>query len=174
MLSHRLATVDDLPILRGIMDRAMAALLSPHLDEAQVAASYAIMGLDTQLVEDGTYFLVECDGAPAGCGGWSRRATLYGGDHSSGRDAKLLDPAVEPARVRAMYTDPAFVRRGVGRLILDLCESAARAEGFSSVALAGTMPGVPLYEACGYEVVERFEDARGGTPVPLARMIKAL
>ncbi len=171
---HRVATRDDLPVLTMIMRRAMGALLSPFLSPEQVEASYAVMGLDTQLVADGTYFLVTSNGVPAGCGGWSRRATLYGGDHSHGRDAALLDPLIDAARVRAMYTDPAFVRQGVGRLILDLCESAARAEGFVSVALVATMPGLPLYEACGYEVTEHFNDPSGGEPVPLARMTKAL
>jgi GNAT superfamily N-acetyltransferase len=174
MLTHRLATIDDLAVLTAIMDRAMAALLSPFLDAEQVRASHAIMGLDTQLVVDGTYFLVLCDGEPAGCGGWSRRNTLYGGDHSAGRDAALLDPARDAARIRAMYTDPAFVRRGVGRLILQSCEAAARAEGFTRAAMAATMPGVPLYEAAGYAVIERFTDASGGVPVPLARMGKTL
>jgi GNAT superfamily N-acetyltransferase len=173
-LSYRIATEDDLPVLRGIMARAMDALLSPFLDASQVRASHAIMGLDTQLVIDGTYLLVLSDGEAAGCGGWSRRNTLYGGDHSAGRDAALLNPAIEAARVRAMYTDPAFVRRGVGRMILDLCEKAARAEGFTRAEMAATMPGVPLYEACGYRVIERFEDASGGAPVPLARMGKAI
>ncbi len=171
---HRIATHDDLTILTTIMARAMGALLSPFLTPAQVQASHAVMGLDTQLVADGTYFLITSDGAPVGCGGWSRRATLYGGDHSQGRDAALLDPLTDAARVRAMYTDPAFTRKGVGRLILELCEAAARAEGFASVALVATMPGLPLYEACGYMVTEHFDDPSGGTPVPLARMIKAL
>jgi GNAT superfamily N-acetyltransferase len=174
LFDHRIATTDDLTILTTIMDRAMRALLSPFLTPGQVEASHAVMGLDTQLVSDGTYFLITADGAPAGCGGWSRRATFYGGDHSQGRDAALLDPAVDPARVRAMYTDPAFTRQGVGRLILTLCEQAARAEGFCSVALVATMPGLPLYEACGYTATEFFEDASGGDPVPLARMTKPL
>jgi GNAT superfamily N-acetyltransferase len=173
-LTHRVATIDDLPVLQGIMQRSMAALLSPFLDQAQVRASYAVMGLDTQLVIDGTYYLVSADGVAAGCGGWSRRNTLYGGDHSAGRDAALLDPATEAARIRAMYTDPAFVRRGVGLLILTLCEAAARAEGFARAEMAATMPGVPLYQAAGYAVIERFTDASGGVPVPLARMGKAL
>jgi GNAT superfamily N-acetyltransferase len=132
------------------------------------------MGLDTQLVQDGTYFVVEQDGSLAGCGGWSRRATMYGGDISPGRDPALLDPAADAARVRAMYTHPDFVRRGVGRMILAACEAAARAEGFRRAELVATMAGLPLYRACGYEVVERFSDDRGGAPVPLTLMMKAL
>ncbi|MES2035511.1 MAG: GNAT family N-acetyltransferase [Pseudomonadota bacterium] len=174
MLAHRLATPADLPILTALMDSAIGELQRGFLDAEQIGASRAIMGLDSQLVADGTYFVVEQDGEIAGCGGWSRRATMYGGDHSPGRDAALLDPATDAARVRAMYTAPAFARRGVGRLILSLCEAAARAEGFTRVELAGTLSGQPLYEACGYQVIERFEDDRGGAPVPLARMGKAL
>jgi GNAT superfamily N-acetyltransferase len=136
------------------------------------------MGIDSQLIDDGTYFIIEAGdgGLPqiAGSGGWSRRATLYGGDHTPDRNAALLDPATEAARVRAMYTAPEFARRGVGRMILGLCEAAASAEGYRRVELVGTMSGEPLYRACGYEVIERFEDGRGGTPVPLARMGKAL
>jgi GNAT superfamily N-acetyltransferase len=132
------------------------------------------MGLDTQLIEDGTYFMVEADGALAGCGGWSRRATLYGGDQTPGRDATLLDPATDAARVRAMYTHPQHTRKGVGRLILSLCEDAARAEGFRSVELMSTMAGVPLYRACGYEPHEQVLNDRGGAAVPLLRMTKAL
>lgn len=161
------------------MDRAIADLLKGFLDAPQIAASRTIMGLDTQLVDDGTYFVVEAPadgGAPAlaGCGGWSRRATIYGGDHSPGRDAALLDPAKDAARVRAMYTHPDFTRRGVGRLILALCEDAARAEGFLRAELVATLAGEPLYRACGYVEIERFSDARGGAPVPLLRMAKAL
>ena len=95
------------------------------------------MGLDTQLVDDGTYFVVEAEGELAGCGGWSRRATLYGGDHAPGRSARLLDPATEAARVRAMYTHPRQVRKGVGRLVLALCEAAAAATGEAEGATPG-------------------------------------
>ena len=132
------------------------------------------MGLDTQLIEDGTYFIVEADGAVAGCGGWSRRGTLYGGDQTPGRNAEFLKPQSDAARVRAMYTHPAHARQGVGRLILSLCESAARTEGFSRVELMATLSGEPLYRACGYEPVEHILDERGGTPVPLVRMQKVL
>ena len=156
------------------MDEAIRELQKGFLDERQIAASRAIMGLDTQLVDDGTYFVVEEDGELAGCGGWSRRATLYGGDQSPGREAALLDPAKDSARIRAMYTHPGHSRRGVGRLILALCERAARSQGFQRVELMATLAGEPLYRACGYEMQERVVDDRGGAPVPLVRMTKAL
>ena len=173
-LAHRLATSADLEALSALMRAAIDELQKPFLDDAQIAASRLLMGLDTQLVADGTYFMVTRAGELAGCGGWSRRATLYGGDQTPGRSPALLDPAKDAARVRAMYTHPAHARRGVGRLILDLCEHAARAEGFRAVELVATLAGEPLYRACGYQPVEPFEDARGGTPVPLLRMRKAL
>lgn len=173
-LTHRLATQADIPALTALMDAAIGELQKGFLDDAQIAASRMIMGLDRQLIADRTYFVVEENGVLAGSGGWSRRNTLYGGDHTPGRDAALLDPATEAARVRAMYTAPAFARRGVGRLILSLCEAAAKAEGFSRVELAATMSGRPLYEACGYTVIEAFEDSRGGVAVPLMRMGKRI
>lgn len=172
--SHRLAVRDDVPALTGLMRDAIGELQKPFLTAEQIASSRTIMGLDTQLIDDGTYFVVEQAGVIAGCGGWSRRATLYGGDRSPGRDAALLNPASDPARVRAMYTSPAFTRRGIGRLILRLCEDAARAEGFRAAELMATMAGEPLYRACGYEPVESVTDSRGGTPVPLLRMRKSL
>jgi len=173
-LSWRLATAHDLPALAAVMDAAIGELQRGFLTPEQIAASRAIMGLDRQLVADGTYFIVEEDGAIAGCGGWSRRATLYGGDHTSGRDPELLDPARDAARVRAMYTHPDFARRGVGRLILQLCDDAARAEGFARLELMGTMSGRPLYESYGFTAIEEIVDDRGGAPVPLTRMGKAI
>ena len=173
-LTHRLAGRDDLNALRALMEAAICELQKPFLDEQQIASSRAIMGLDTQLIDDGTYFVVEDNGELAGCGGWSRRATLYGGDQTPGRSAALLDPANDAARVRAMYTHPAHARKGVGRLILSLCEQAARAEGFRRVELMATLAGEPLYRACGYAVLERFADDRGGAAVPILRLAKAL
>ena len=156
------------------MAASIGELQKGFLSPAQIAASRMIMGLDRQLVADRTYFIVEEGGRIAGCGGWSRRATLYGGDHTPGRDPELLDPAVDAARVRAMYTHPDFARRGVGRLILQLCEDAARAEGFARLELMGTMSGRPLYESYGFEAIEEIVDARGGEPVPLTRMGKLI
>jgi GNAT superfamily N-acetyltransferase len=173
-LDHRLAIHADMPALKLLMNAAILELQKSFLSEEQISSSQIIMGLDTQLIDDGTYFVVEQNGVLAGCGGWSRRATLYGGDGSPGRDAARLDPAKDAARVRAMYTHPGFTRRGVGRLILTLCEDAARGEGFTSVELMATMAGEPLYRACGFEAVEDVVDNRGGAGVPLLRMRKAL
>jgi GNAT superfamily N-acetyltransferase len=172
-LTLRLALEDDLPALRELMGAAIRDLQAPFLSPEQLAASFSIMGLDTQLVADRTYFVVEAGERIAGCGGWSRRATLFGGDHSRGRDAALLDPAKDAARVRAMYTHPDFTRRGVGRMVLDACEAAAAAEGFASCELAATLAGEPLYKACGFRQIERFEaDTPQGVAVPLVRMGK--
>src|SRR5499425_1172294 len=162
----------DLPELRALMDLSIRKLIGAYLDEAGVAASFEIMGVDTQLIEDGTYFAVESAGRIVGCGGWSRRATLFGGDHSGGRDARLLDPAAEPARVRAMYTHPDFARRGIGRLVLSLCEAAAAREGFRSLELVATVAGEPLYAACGFSVIERIAVPTSTVTVPCARMSK--
>jgi GNAT superfamily N-acetyltransferase len=176
MFTHRLATEADLPAIRGLMDVAIAEHLKAYLDPAQVELSKSIMGLDTQLIADRTYVLIEEDGRLAGCGGWSRRATLFGGDHSvSQRNAALLDPATDAARIRAMYTHPDFARRGVGRLILEICEAVARDAGFASVELMATVSGEPLYRACGYYDIERITAAsKDGVDVPGLRMGKAL
>jgi GNAT superfamily N-acetyltransferase len=171
-LTSRVATLADAPALTAVADAAIAELQRGFLDEAQIESSRAIMGIDRELIEDGTYFVVESAGEIAGCGGWSRRATLYGGSQTPGRDSNLLDPKVDAARIRAMYTNPAYARRGVGRLILALCERAAAAEGFTRLQLMSTLAGEPLYTACGFRPVERVEDATGGTPVPLVRMEK--
>ena len=157
------------------MALSIRRLVGAYLDATRVDASFDIMGVDTQLIEDGTYFAVEADGRILGCGGWSRRATLFGGDHSGGRDARLLDPLIEPARVRAMYTHPDFVRRGIGRLVLSLCEAAATREGFRSLDLVATVAGEPLYVACGYSVIERIDvPTSKAVTVPCARMTKQM
>lgn len=174
-LMARLATTADLPVLKDIMQLAIDISQRAFLTPAQVAASHGFMGLDTQLVDDSTYFVVESGGTIAGCGGWSRRATLFGGDHSAAlRDARLLDRQTEAARVRAMYTHPDFARRGIGRLILRQCEAAALEEGFTRVELMATLAGEPLYAACGYQEIERTTTNVDGLDVPVVRMGKSL
>jgi len=173
--SHRLASPQDIPALESLMTASIRVLLRAHLSAEEIAASFSVMGLDTQLIDDGTYYTVEAEGRLAGCGGWSRRATLFGGDHSSGRSTALLDPAHDAARIRAMYTHPDFARRGVGRKILALCETGAADEGFRRLELAATMAGLPLYRECGYAEIERFfAETPSGVRVPLARMTKSL
>jgi GNAT superfamily N-acetyltransferase len=175
-LTHRLATLEDLDALREVMRRSIAALQTGFLTPEQVRVSHSVMGLDTQLIKDGTYFVVERDGRIAGCGGWSWRSTLYGGDDSMvSREPEALDPATDAARVRAMYTDPDFARQGVGRTVIRLCEDAARSAGFKRATMMATMAGAPLYEACGYVQVEPVLSAPvDGIRVPLVRMEKAL
>lgn len=174
-LADRLAVEADLPALHALMDRAIRTLIGAYVDSPQVEAHFEVMGVDTQLIADGTYFVIESDGRIVGCGGWGRRATLFGGDHTSGRDARLLDPATEPARVRAMYTDPDYARRGIGRRILELCEGAARAEGFTRMELFATVAGEPLYAAYGFEIVERQDiPTSTGLKVSGATMAKAV
>ena len=176
MLTHRLATSADIDALTALMALSIGTLQRDFLNDAQIAASRMVMGLDTQLIADQTYFAIEEAGQIIGCGGWSLRATLHGGDHSAAlRNAALLDPAQDEARVRAMYTHPQFTRRGIGRLVLSLCEAAALEAGFSRVVLMATLSGEPLYRACGYHEIERInEEAVAGVVVPLIRMGKLL
>ena len=173
--THRLATAADLPALRALMTLAIRRLIGAYFTDERLEASFEIMGVDTQLIDDRTYFAVEDGDRLVGCGGWSRRATMFGGDHSAGRDARPLDPASEPARIRAMYTHPDFARRGIGRRVLTLCEAAAAAEGFRALELVATIAGEPLYAAYGFTVVERLAvPTSRGVTVPCARMAKPI
>ena len=174
--THRLAALDDLDALREVMRRSIETLQTGFLTPEQVVASHQVMGLDTQLIRDRTYFLLESDGRIAGCGGWSWRSTLYGGDQSMiSREPAALDPATDAARIRAMYTDPDFARRGVGRMVINLCEEAAIRAGFHKATMMATMAGVPLYAACGYVEIEPVLSAPvNGVRVPLVRMEKRL
>ena len=176
VFSHRLAQIDDLPALNAPMTRSIEQLQHGFLSPEQVRASHQVMGLDTQLVTDQTYFLIECDGHLVGCGGWSWRATLFGGDDSIvAREPAPLDPATDAAKIRAMYVGPDYARRGIGTMIMTLCENAARDAGFAKVEMMATLAGVPLYRVCGYSDIEAVEaTTREGIVVPLIRMGKAL
>lgn len=169
-----IAKASDISKIETLMHRAIEELQKGYLTEAQIKASYAGMGLDTQLIKDKTYFCVWDGDILVGCGGWSRRATLHGGDHSAGRDIRLLDPATERARIRAMYTSPDHTKRGIGRMIIEAGERAARAEGFKALEMAATMAGKPFYLKCGYHVESEWDETHGAVPVPLATMVKSL
>ena len=154
-------------------------LAKKQISSRQSGSKLGENALDSQLIKDGTYFVVVTDTVNGkiivGCGGWSKRATLYGGDHSKGRSARLLDPKTEPARIRAMYTHPDWTRRGIGRLILETCENEARQAGFKYAEMMATLAGVPLYEACGYKQLDSIEDeTSNGVKIPLIRMGKKL
>ncbi|HVL96315.1 MAG TPA: GNAT family N-acetyltransferase [Solirubrobacteraceae bacterium] len=154
---QRLARPEDVPEIAELMRRSARELFPAFYDERQTASGLVhIAHLDTQLIEDGTYFVHEDGGEIVACGGWSRRAKLYAGAGARDDDARLLDPATEPARVRAMFVRSDWTRRGIGRAILDSCERAARAEGFRKLVLVATLPGEPLYRAYGFVETERL------------------
>ena len=172
----RPATAADIPAMDALIRRSGIQLSKGFYSEEQAAAvTRYVFGVDSQLVQDGTYFVLEHEGRLLACGGWSKRATLFGGDqHKSGPDP-LLDPATQPARIRAFFVDPAVPRQGLGRMLMEHCEREAAAAGFRLMELAATMPGVPLYRACGFEGIEDLALALpGGVSVPLTRMRKRI
>ncbi|MGE5276324.1 MAG: GNAT family N-acetyltransferase [Acidobacteriota bacterium] len=172
----RLATMGDMPRLTELIALSARELSRGYYSEEQTEAAIRhIFGPDTRLIADRTYFVAEQEGRLAGCGGWSRRRTLYGGDQMKPREDPLLDPAADAARVRAFFVHPAFARRGVGSAILRACLGAAWTAGFRRVELAATLPGVPFYRAFGFEERERIEAPMpGGLTLPVIRMERAL
>ena len=147
----RAATPADIPALERLISTSARGLSrADYTDEQIEAALGGAMGVDSELIRDGTYFVVEADGEIVGCGGWSRRRTLFGADAGPGRESALLDPSHEAARIRAFFVHPDWARRGIGRRLLDRCEAAARAHDFTAAELMATMPGQRLYRACGY------------------------
>jgi GNAT superfamily N-acetyltransferase len=148
----RAATRADADALKVLIARSARELSKQDYRPEQVeGALRGAFGVDTQLIDDGSYFVVEFEGRAVGCGGWSRRRTLFGGDAHRERDAAELDPRVDAAKIRAFFVDPDHARRGIGRMLLERCESEARARGFRRLELMGTLPGVRLYEALGYQ-----------------------
>ena len=151
MPTLRKATLADVPALNALIARSARGLSAADYRTAQIeGALRGAFGVDTQLLADGTYFVVEDAGQLVGCGGWSFRATLFGGDGRAGRDASTLDPKTQAAKIRAFFVDPGSARRGIGSLLLDRCEREARAHGYARVELMATLPGVKLYAARGY------------------------
>src|SRR5215207_765848 len=151
----RKATASDIPALDQLIPQSASALSVTYYTRRQIESAIVyLFGADTQLIADGTYLVAEVNGRIVGCGGWSKRRTLYGGDRmKAGGDDPLLDAGTEPARIRAFFVDPGWARRGVGSRIMEACEAAARAEGFGTLELVATLPGEPLYKAFGYEVI---------------------
>jgi GNAT superfamily N-acetyltransferase len=185
----RLATEQDIPALHALIEASVRGLQAGDYTPAQMEGALGtVLGLDTQLIADRTYFVAEAvgggkehasgaqaltDRALAGCGGWSKRKTLFGADHGPGREPDLLDPATDAAKVRAIFVHPAFARRGLGTLILTRVEAEARAAGFRRFEMGSTLTGVPLYRLKGYVEVERIAvPLWNGEALPVVRMVK--
>lgn len=172
----RLAQTSDIAGMEALIARSGIELSAGFYSEAQAAAvTRHVFGVDSQLVADQTYFLIERDGVLAACGGWSKRATLFGSDRAKTGPDPLLDPATQAARIRAFFVEPSMARQGLGRMLMEHCQRQAAVAGFTTMELAATMPGVPLYLASGFELAERFQiDLPDDIQVPLARMRKTI
>jgi GNAT superfamily N-acetyltransferase len=175
-IALRRAARADIPVLAALIGRSAHGLSAADYTESQVAGALrGAFGVDTQLVDDGTYFVAEEDGVIAGCGGWSFRATLFGGDTRTDRDASMLDPRTHAAKIRAFFVEPTHARRGVGSLLLERCEAEARERGFSRVELMATLPGVRLYAARGYVGAQQVSyDLGNGEHIDFVPMSKQL
>lgn len=172
----RLAREGDIPALEALIPVSVRALQAPYYSAAQMESALGpVFGVDRQLIRDGTYYVVEHDGAIVGCGGWSRRRSLYGSDSARAGEDGLLDPQIDAARVRAFFVHPAWARRGIGRSVMVACEQAIKQTGFSTVDIVATLAGEPLYAAFGYAVVERYEiPMAGGLSLLVIRMSKRI
>jgi len=172
----RLATLDDVAVIEPLIAESVRVLqapdYAPHLREAALGT---VFGVDRQLILDRTYFIVEADGTIVGCGGWSRRRTLFGSDQRGGREDAMLDPSRDAARIRAFFVRPGYERRGIGSLIMRASEQAAAAEGFTRLQLRATLTGVPLYRRHGFVEVENTEiPLPSGDTLTAVQMIKVL
>lgn len=172
----RAAVPADRPAIDGLIAASARGLSKGDYTDAQVEAALgSAFGFDSQLVADGTYFVVEAEGVPVACGGWSFRATRFGSDGQAGRSSAELAPATDAARIRAFFIHPDHARRGIGRALLDLCEAAARARGFRAAELTATLPGLRLYATCGYTGGPReTHPLPGGLTIDFVPMRKAL
>jgi len=179
-LRVRKAVAADIPVLREVIEASVRGLQSSDYSPAQIEGALAtVYGVDSRLIEDGTYFVVESTGSSGcgvvGCGGWSRRKTLFGGDQFAGREDSLLDPAHDAAKVRAFFVRPEWARQGIGSLILEACESAAQSAGFTRMEMGATLSGIAFYRAKGYAAIENQEVPLGnGESLPIVRMARKL
>ena len=167
----------DIPALEALIPMSVHALQAAHYSTAQMEAAIGpVFGVDRELIRDGTYFVVESAGVIAGCGGWSKRRSLFGSDAGrSAHESAMLDPAHDSARIRAFFVHPEHARRGIGRQIMAACEEAIARAGFRTVELVATLAGEPLYAAFDYAVVDRYElSLPGGLTLPAVRMVKTL
>ena len=170
----RVATENDIPALAALIEASVRGLQAGDYTERQMdGALGTVLGVDTQLIRDGTYFVAESNGRLAGCGGWSKRKTLFGADRGPGREPDLLDPAMDAAKIRAIFVHPDYARQGLGSLILTTVENAAHKAGFRCFEMGSTLTGVPLYRLRGYVEVERIAvPLENGDALPVVKMVK--
>ena len=176
----RKAVAGDVPRLRELIEASVRGLQAEDYSAAQIeGALKSVYGVDSQLIADGTYFVAEVEESDSGkreivgCGGWSKRKTLYGGDQYAGREDLLLDPALDAAKIRAFFVHPCWARRGIGSMILEACETAALASGFTRLEMGATLSGVAFYRAKGYVAVENQSVPLGdGESLAIVRMAK--
>ena len=174
-LNFRLANYEDIPAVKGLMEQSIAVLLGNYVNEEELEASFESMGLDDQLILDKTYFLIDFEGILVGCGGWSNRKTLFGGNHTPNRSNDFLDPNHDAAKIRAMYTHPNWARKGIGTFILELAEKEACNAGFKRCELMATLSGIYLYKNRGYKIDEEiFYKSKKGNSVKMYKMTKFL
>ena len=173
-ITIRVAVMDDVPALQKLIPQSARELSKGYYTPQQIESAIKyIFGVDTQLISDRTYYVAEAAGQMVGCGGWSKRKTMFGGDQMKVEQDLRLDPTVDAGRLRAFFTHPAWARQGIGRRIIQACEDAAKAEGFTRLELVATLPGEPLYAAMGYAVTERMDiPMQDGTTLPAAHMKK--
>tara|TARA_B100000902_G_C26582754_1_gene561992 strand:- start:1 stop:531 length:531 start_codon:yes stop_codon:yes gene_type:complete len=174
-LNFRLANSEDIPDIKGLMKQSITLLLGNYVNEEELEASFESMGLDDQLILDKTYFLIDFEGVLVGCGGWSNRKTLFGGNHTPNRSNDFLDPNHDAAKIRAMYTHPDWARKGIGTFILELAEKEACNAGFKRCELMATLSGIYLYKRRGYKIDEEiFYKSKKGNSVKMYKMTKFL
>lgn len=174
-LRSRLAKLEDIPLIEDLMYESITKLLGAYLNKNELEASFDSMGLDDQLIKDKTYYLIYSKSTLVGCGGWSNRKTLFGGNHTPNRSNDIIDHNKEAAKIRAMYTHPAWARKGIGTLILKLAEEAASNSGFKCCELMATLSGIHLYEKRGYKTIEEtIYKSKKENSVRMFRMTKFL
>jgi len=175
-LTLRQAVLADISVLPALIDASVRGLQAADYTPAQIeGALQTVYGVDSQLITDGTYYVVEAgpEAVIVGCGGWSKRKTLFGGDRWTGREDSLLNPHHDAAKIRAFFVHPNWVRRGIGSMILEACERAAAVAGFTRFEMGATLTGVPLYRAKGYVALENLEvPLKNGESLTVVRMEK--
>ena len=174
-LEIRIATENDRDSIEQLIFLSARELSRGYYSDEQIAAALArVYGVDSALIDDGTYLLAETDGLLVGCGGWSKRKTLFGGDQFATRDFGLLDPRTDAAKIRAFFVHPNYARRGVARALLARCEAEARRDGFESLELMSTLPGVDFYRASGFSATDSIIYDAGGVSLDFVPMRKTL